>query len=111
MYFESGSGCNIEADTWLFVLRPEWPIDACTEIHVRRESLIQKEVVGAEEKRNGRELIIIEMAVAHSEPDTELLIDEPFMNILGCDTGTARLPETFSGGEINNIQTSFARVE
>ena len=111
MHFESGTGCHIQADSRLFVLRPEWPVDAYPEIHERGESLVQEEVVGTEEKRNGGELIIIEIAVAHSKPGTKLLIDKPFMNKLGCDTVATRLSETFFGGEINNIQTSFARIE
>ena len=110
MHFESGTGCHIQADSRLFVLRPERPVDARPEIHERRESLVQEEVVGTEEKWNGGELIIIEITVAHSKPDTKLLIDKPFMNILGCDTVAARLPETISDGEINNIQTSFSWV-
>ena len=53
MHFESDTGCYIQADSRLFVLQPEWPVDACPEIHERRESLVQEEVVGTEEKRNG----------------------------------------------------------
>ena len=56
-------------------------------------------------------MISIEITVTNSSPDTKLLIDKPFMNILGCDTVAARLPETISDGEINNIQTSFSRIK
>lgn len=75
MHFESGIGCQIQAGTRLYVIRPQWPIDAGPEIHERRKSLVHEEVVSAEEKRNGRELIAIEMSVPHSDASTELLID------------------------------------
>ena len=83
MHFEPGTGCYIEIDARLFVFWLEWPVDTGPEIHERRKPLVQEEIVSAEEKRNGRELVFIEMSISHSEPNTELLIDKPFMHVMG----------------------------
>lgn len=56
-------------------------------------------------------MIAVEIAVTHSKPNTEVPIDKPFVKILGRNDVAPRLSKTFPRGDINYIQTSFARVE
>lgn len=80
-------------------------------VHEWGEALVQEEIMSAEEERNSRELITVDIAVTYTKPNTELLIDKPFVKIMGRDDVAPRLSKTFPRGDINYIQTSFIRVE
>ncbi len=80
-------------------------------VHEWGEALVQEEIMSAEEERNSRELITVDIAVTHTKSNAELLIDKPFVKIMGRDDIAPKLSKAFPRGEINHIQTSFSRVE
>lgn len=53
----------------------------------------------------------VEITVTHSKSNTELLIDKPFVKILGRDDVAPRLSKTFPRTDINYVQAPFNRVE
>ncbi len=56
-------------------------------------------------------MIAVEIAVTHSKPNTELLIDKPFVKITGRDDVAPILTKTFPRTDIKYIQTSVNGVE
>ena len=64
------------------ILRVKHSESSDTEIDKRRKPFVKKEIVCAEINGNSRKLVLFMVAISNSQSDTELLIDESFVNII-----------------------------